>query len=81
MIVIVDGQVKQGSLGECQKLNIQGINVLKGTPGKNVKIFRNVQVFIYKLFKRGSFLRPYGIRHHVFVFRNELYLGCWICCL
>ena len=42
MIIIVDWQAKQGSLGSGQ--NLTGLNVLKGTPGKNVATFLHVQV-------------------------------------
>ena len=48
-MVIVDLQAKQDSLGSGQKLNIRGINVPKGTPGRNVETFPHVQVTIFLL--------------------------------
>ena len=49
VIVVVDWQAKQGSLGSGRQLKIKEINVLKGTPGKNVETFHHVQVTIYNL--------------------------------
>ena len=61
MIVIVDWQEKQGSLERCQ--NVQGLNVLKETPGKNVGTFRHVQVTIN--FPKSIF-GPYDAPHLIF---------------
>ena len=45
VIVIVDWQERQGSLGSGQNSNIKRTNVRKGmTTGKNVKTFHHVQV-------------------------------------